>query len=327
MKSQVNSIKKSKVLIGAMTWGLGHLMRIIPIIEQLIKQDCKIYFAGDENQKKALQRYFDKNIEHLYLAPYPFNFSGKGNWTLDILKQSFSILKFLKHERKWTEKTVSHLKIDTIISDHRYQFFSEKCKSIFITHQINLPIAKYQFITQKVHQKSIFKFDQIWVPDYSTNQLSGKLSKSLKNEKIKYIGPLSRFKKTEKNENDNSILIVINGPYPYNQKLLKTAIGLKSKKQIKLIASDVLIKKINIPDKMKVIDSGNYSEIEEAFQKADTIIAYAGYSTIMDLHVLSKKAILIPTEKQKEQIYLSKLHKSRINWRFTKLDELSKINI
>ena len=45
------------------------------------------------------------------------------------------------------------------------------------------------------------------------------------------------------------------------------------------------------------------------------------------MKILEKKAILIPTLNQKEQIYLSKLHQGHDKWRFSSLDELSKISI
>jgi UDP-N-acetylglucosamine:LPS N-acetylglucosamine transferase len=46
-------------------------------------------------------------------------------------------------------------------------------------------------------------------------------------------------------------------------------------------------------------------QLEEAIAAADVIIARSGYSTIMDLAVLGKKAIFIPTPGQTEQLYLA----------------------
>jgi UDP-N-acetylglucosamine:LPS N-acetylglucosamine transferase len=41
-------------------------------------------------------------------------------------------------------------------------------------------------------------------------------------------------------------------------------------------------------------------------KEAEVIICRAGYSTLMDLAVLNKKAILVPTPGQTEQEYLAK---------------------
>ena len=43
-----------------------------------------------------------------------------------------------------------------------------------------------------------------------------------------------------------------------------------------------------------------------ALQKANMVICRSGYSTLMDLVKLQKKAILIPTPGQTEQEYLAK---------------------
>ena len=47
-------------------------------------------------------------------------------------------------------------------------------------------------------------------------------------------------------------------------------------------------------------------ELEIAINESDLILARSGYSTIMDLAVLSKKAFFIPTKGQNEQEYLAR---------------------
>ena len=49
-------------------------------------------------------------------------------------------------------------------------------------------------------------------------------------------------------------------------------------------------------------------EFREKVTQSDKIICRSGYSTIMDLHALNKRAILIPTPGQTEQEYLAKHH-------------------
>ena len=47
-------------------------------------------------------------------------------------------------------------------------------------------------------------------------------------------------------------------------------------------------------------------ELEKALNSSKLVICRAGYSSIMDLVKLKKKAILIPTKFQNEQEYLAK---------------------
>jgi len=51
-------------------------------------------------------------------------------------------------------------------------------------------------------------------------------------------------------------------------------------------------------------------------QQAEWIICRSGYSTIMELLSLQKKAILIPTPGQTEQIYLAK-RLSKLKWAYS----------
>jgi predicted glycosyltransferase len=46
------------------------------------------------------------------------------------------------------------------------------------------------------------------------------------------------------------------------------------------------------------------SELEAAISEASFVIARTGYSTVMDLIKMQKKAVLIPTPGQTEQEYL-----------------------
>jgi uncharacterized protein (TIGR00661 family) len=46
-------------------------------------------------------------------------------------------------------------------------------------------------------------------------------------------------------------------------------------------------------------------ELEKAINESELIIARSGYSTIMDLAILEKKAFFIPTTGQYEQEYLA----------------------
>ena len=47
-------------------------------------------------------------------------------------------------------------------------------------------------------------------------------------------------------------------------------------------------------------------ELAGALKGADTIVCRSGYSSLLDLAALGKRAILIPTPGQPEQVYLAK---------------------
>ena len=50
----------------------------------------------------------------------------------------------------------------------------------------------------------------------------------------------------------------------------------------------------------------NTRQLEQTFNESNTVLCRSGYSTIMDLAKLDKKAFFIPTPGQYEQEYLAK---------------------
>ena len=165
------------------------------------------------------------------------------------------------------------------------------------------------FITSKIHQKFIQKFNECWVLDIEgKNNLSGKLGHlNRKVENIKYIGVLSRFKKQE-TALKYDLLVLLSGPEPQRSLLeMKLLSELKNYQGNILFVRGVLTEKIeiNTPKNFKIINYLLSNELEIVINGSKLIISRSGYSTIMDLAVLGKKAFFIPTPGQFEQEYLA----------------------
>ena len=56
---------------------------------------------------------------------------------------------------------------------------------------------------------------------------------------------------------------------------------------------------------LRIVSHLNGEELNQAMVDADVVISRSGYSTIMDLARVGKKAIFIPTPGQTEQTYLA----------------------
>jgi predicted glycosyltransferase len=64
---------------------------------------------------------------------------------------------------------------------------------------------------------------------------------------------------------------------------------------------------------IKVFNHLPADELRQEIERAEWVISRCGYSTIMDLVALQKKALLIPTPAQTEQEYLAAyLHRKHI---------------
>jgi uncharacterized protein (TIGR00661 family) len=166
------------------------------------------------------------------------------------------------------------------------------------------------WISSKVHQHIIKKFNQCWIPDVETKpNLSGKLG-HLENpeENIKYIGPLSRLhrKPTDKKYD---LMVILSGPEPQRGMLedqLTQEMGQFKGKVVFIKGKIEPEQKIEQVGNVTYYNFMNTEELENTFNESEIVLCRSGYTTIMDLAQLGKKAFFIPTPGQYEQEYLAK---------------------
>ncbi|WP_372746237.1 glycosyltransferase [Lutibacter sp.] len=222
-----------------------------------------------------------------------------------------SIISAVKKEKQLVAEIINKENLVGIISDNRFGVYSSKIPSVYITHQLNVLSGFTTFLTSKIHQKIIKKFTECWVPDVECEQnVSGKLGRlKSHNFTIKYIGVLSRFKKQEI-ALKYDLTVLLSGPEPQ-----RTLLENKLLSELKNYVGNVLFirgvlndnETISVAKNIKIVNYLLANELETALNESNLILARSGYSTIMDLAVLGKKAFFIPTPGQNEQEYLAKL--------------------
>lgn len=302
---------KPKVFFGVLNWGLGHATRSIPLINTFIENDFEVIIASDGEALMFLKKEFPQNTFYVlpgYNVRYPYK-----SIFFNIVKYLPNILKAIFNENKIVKKLVDDIAPDLIVSDNRYGFRNNNIKSILITHQVTLQLSN-KFLTTigTVMNKMLIRlFDELWIPDLNNNLLAGDLSKVSKRFNYKYLGALSRFKYVNV-EKKYDVAVVLSGPEP--QRSYLQDIILKQFEDVKM-KSIIILGKIgeenewNLNDNVKVKSYALSDELNEIFNCSSIIISRSGYSTILDLAVLRKKAILIPTPGQSEQEYLARYFK------------------
>ena len=301
-----NEIKNKTILLSALNWGMGHVARCIPIINQLNEQNNKLIIACSDKQEKIYRNYFP-NLFYIKHEDFPFKFKGNGNFERDLTFNFIQLYKRFKLEKKEVEKIISKNSVDIIISDHRYSFISKKCYSIFLTHQINLPVSWYMKWLDRVHKKMIRKFNFVWILDSLDSKYAGKLSRNNTFKESEYIGIKSRFSLYPKVEKTIPTVVIISGPEPYAELFFNSQLKIAKDKIDKTIF--IVPKKYMIENEcvtIEIIESNDWKQIDSIILKAQKVISRAGYSTMMDLAFLETKSELIPTPGQKEQEYLIK---------------------
>ena len=303
------------ILVAPLHWGLGHATRCIPIIYALIEHGFKPLIASDGAALELLKKEFP-TTEYIELPSYQITYSKKASdFLLKLIIDSPKILKAIKKERKIVKQLVKDGKIQGVISDNRLGVRSKKVPSVFITHQLNVLTGNTTGLSSFLHQKVIKKFDACWVPDFEgTDNLSGKLGHPDQlPENVFFIGPLSRMKKLN-SKKKYDILVLLSGPEPQ-----RTFLEEKLRNELRELDKKILFVLGKVEEQIHCYNDGNFriynylgtSALEKAINESELVISRSGYTTIMDLAVLEKKAFFIPTPGQFEQEYLAKRLKSK----------------
>ena len=303
-------------VVAPLDWGLGHAARCVPVIRELIQNDFRVIIAGSGLSLKMLQAEFPK-LEFRRINTKAYTYS-KSRFTL--WKLVFQLPKFYTNiykERRAAEKLYQKYTPSLIISDNRYGFHSKHCRSVFISHQISPQLPKYlrffESCIRKLHIRMIRPFSNCLIPDFEgTFNLSGSLSHGFSlSEKFRFIGTLSRFSDSDgsrENKSVGGVLVIISGPEPqrsiFYEKIVAQAGDLSKKVFVVAGKPGTAFEYIN--NNLHAVNHLSQKQMSEAIHTAEYVICRAGYSSVMDLFVLRKKAVLIPTPGQTEQEYLAK---------------------
>ena len=308
--------KPYKLLIAPLDWGLGHATRTIPLIKCLLTEGCEIVIGAEGQIGQLLRNEFPK-LTFLPLKGYNVVYTKQKKWLpLKLFLQTPGIILSVYKEHQWLKKVVKKYSIDAVISDNRFGLYHSSIRSVYITHQLSIKTGNKfsEKIATSIHHWFIKKYKQCWVPDFEgENNIAGRLSHSGERpDNITYIGGLSRFEKKQGIEIKYDLLILLSGPEP-QRNILENLLLL----QLKQFSGKVLLvrgqpaeiensfKQNNTTDKIQIKNHLNAEELNLVIQQAEIVICRAGYTTVMDLIKLQKKAILVPTAGQTEQEYLA----------------------
>ncbi|NBU80134.1 MAG: glycosyltransferase [Flavobacteriaceae bacterium] len=301
------------ILVAPLNWGLGHATRCIPIIRELEKNGYIPILASDGAALQLLQKEFP-HLQSLELPSYEIEYAKEGtDFKWKLIKNSPKMIQAIFEEKKFVKELVKKYDLKGIISDNRLGVYSKKVRSVFITHQLNVLSGKTTWISSKLQQHFIKKFDECWIPDFQESvNLSGKLGHLKSNYlNLKYLGPLSRLEKKEL-DSKYKLIVILSGPEPQRTILEEKLIA-----ELQNYNGEVLFIKgeVEANQKREVKRNITYynfmtsKEIETALNESEMVLCRSGYTTVMDLAKLEKKAFFIPTPGQYEQEYLAKRFK------------------
>lgn len=301
------------ILVAPLDWGLGHATRCIPLIQELLRCQCKVTIAACGRGKALLQQEFPQ-LPVLSLQGYEIQYAATA-WglALKIVAQIPKLFAAIQREKAWLEKLVAEQAFDAVISDNRYGLHHPQLRSVFITHQLGIkaPVAWVEGLLRRTAYRYINRFDECWVPDAEgPDNLAGDLSHpgKLPQVAVRYTGSLSRFRRQNAKKQEGALLLLLSGPEP--QRSLLEACLLKDLKEY--TKPVVLVRglpgtheRLNAGPNVSVYNHLTAAALEKKLAEASLVVSRCGYSTVMDLAALQKRSILIPTPGQTEQEYLA----------------------
>ncbi len=307
----MNGLKNTRILLAPLDWGLGHATRCIPIIRYLQELGCEVVLAADGAVAKLLQQEFP-GLCLVQLKGYNIRYGKGSSMFMNLLQQLPSIFNNIRYEQQWLQSFLKTETFDLIISDNRPGFYSTTVPSVYITHQLLIRSGKGKWLNrmlQRLHAGYMKKFTAVWVPDTAAAiNLAGELSHPDKPLVTPvYLGLLSRMQPVEVKEQID-LLILLSGPEP-QRTILETQL-LQSLHSFH--GKAVLVRglpnettSVNVPAHVTVHAHLPAQELQQVICAAQLVVCRSGYTSLMDLICLQKKAVLIPTPGQPEQEYLA----------------------
>ncbi len=307
-----------RILVAPLDWGLGHATRCIPLIRYFQQRGCEVWIAAEGKTQHLLQQEFPQ-LTYLHLKGYKIRYgSSRAALVGQITRSIPRILQTIRYENHWLREVVSRFHIGAVVSDNRFGLYSRSVPCVYITHQLAIKApGPIQPFLQKIHYSYIRRFNACWVPDYADSPyLSGELGhpKVLPPVPVHYLGPLSRLEKKSRPIH-HSLLFILSGPEPqrtlFEDQILRQLEG--SDRTALLVrglpgggAQGDAINRLQEAGRLVVYDHLPAAPLAELIASSEWIISRAGYTTVMDLALLQKKSILVPTPGQTEQEYLGR---------------------
>ncbi|MBW3010744.1 glycosyltransferase [Candidatus Woesearchaeota archaeon] len=304
------------VLFGICTWGLGHATRDLPLIKALLQKKHSVTIATSGRSLEFLKKEVPE-CHFIDFPDYPLPYTKKAMFfPIKFTGYLPKMFRAVRKERRNFRQLLHSDKYDLVVSDCRYGLSSKRVPCYFMTHQLRFIAPKRIRFAENSMELMTYafsrEFDKVLVPDYKGFNMTGDLSHNMKffdDYDMEYLGILSSMERM-KVDQDIDYFISISGPEPqrtvFQKKVLKQAKDLDGNVVITLGKPELEFTKRK--DNVVVHSCLNVNQQQEMMNRAKLVISRSGYTTMMDLVHLGKKALYIPTLGQTEQVYLSDYH-------------------
>lgn len=312
-----------RVLFAVHDWGLGHATRDLVLIRALVGQGHRVTILSHGRALQLLRGELGPRCDYIALqdipkplSRYPFWFYVRMSLDLPLVFRTF-----------WRERRlVRHLNdakpFDCIVSDSRFGVWLRGVPSLQLFHSLRQIIPGRPALLEKLvecaQRRLLAGADRVLIPDAPADGLAGELSHGPRCDwggRLEYIGPLSSICRRSV-EQDVDFFISVSGAEPqrsiFERLVLRQVEALPGRVVVALGRPDA-----GSPDAAPDVRGGGRITVhsyldrerqEDMMNRAGLVVTRSGYSTLMELAELGRKALLVPTPGQSEQEYLARYH-------------------
>lgn len=312
--------------------GLGHATRSLPLIRALIQRGHKLVL-GSSGRAMAFLKSELPGEQFVVIPDYEITYS-RGRFQLPHLAaKAPGMLWAIMLERELTQQVVYSHNVDLIISDHCYGAHFKGVPSYFISHQIYFAMPAGFGLFSKpvgwVNQIPHRHYQKVLIPDLpgkGEGVISGQLSRIPrgKDDKYRHVGLMASVTK-EAVEEDVDLLVSISGPEPQRtvlEEIILRDIEKLPGEKVVLLGRSEESRLVKEGAGLKVYSHLPREQMNTLLNRARMILSRPGYTTVMELAELGKKALFIPTPGQTEQEYLSRRLRDQNQFYSVKQSEL-----
>lgn len=298
-----------RILVAPLDWGLGHAVRCIPIVRQILKDGHRVILAVTPSTEPVLERAFP-GLTRVQIPPYRVRYPYR-NMLVNALVQSPRMLHTALWEYRTVKTIVREHRIDAILSDNRAGCFFPGIPNIYLTHQYTIPIPNpvLRAGSSWCHRWVIDQFSALWIPDRNDQfALGPAMSRVPPKKQSFYVGWLSEAEQAT-GKSDLKATFILSGPEPQRSRLEERILA----EARSLPGPFALVRGVTNsqalsgrPESIPLVhDLADRKTIQGLVNRSQVIVSRSGYTTLMDLAFWRKPALLIPTTGQYEQEYLA----------------------
>jgi UDP-N-acetylglucosamine transferase subunit ALG13 len=311
-----------RILVSPLSWGLGHATRDLPIIRDFLARGHHVTVAA-EGRAAALLAQEVPQCDFVEFQDYPPPFSATRFFVPKFLATAPRMLRAVAREKHGLREILRSHPADLILSDNRLNVRAPGIPSFIISHQLRFMtppgLGWGEGVTESFNYLYMRHFDKVIVPDLAdpARNLAGRLAHEmrwLKPEKIFYAGVLASVARMDV-PRDVDLFISISGPEVQRvelERIILGQVGDLDLPRIVITLGKPEVKDVRqLSDRITVYGFLDRAGQQEMMNRAQLVLCRSGYTTVMELAELGKKALLIPTPGQTEQEYLARYYVQR----------------